>query len=88
MGMSILMVDDERNIRKTLSVCLQALGCAVTECDSSAAALEAIARLLILSARAISESVPNSPPTAMIASAEPTDPAKEAGSAPTTTASE
>jgi len=27
----VLIVDDERNIRKTLSVCLQSMGCEVTE---------------------------------------------------------
>src|SRR3954465_7634418 len=40
----VLVVDDERNIRKTLSVCLQGMGCQVTEAGSGAAALEAIAR--------------------------------------------
>jgi NtrC-family two-component system response regulator AlgB len=42
--MRVLVVDDERNIRKTLSVCLQGLGCQVAESGSSAAAVEAIAR--------------------------------------------
>ena len=40
----VLVVDDERNIRKTLNVCLQAMGCAVTETTTSEAALEALAR--------------------------------------------
>ncbi|MFL5437353.1 MAG: sigma-54-dependent transcriptional regulator [Myxococcales bacterium] len=40
----VLVVDDERNIRKTLVVCLQGMGCQVTEAGSTAAALEAIAR--------------------------------------------
>ena len=42
--MRVLIVDDERNIRKTLSVCLQGLGCQVTESGSPTSALEAIAR--------------------------------------------
>lgn len=40
----VLVVDDERNIRKTLAVCLQAMGCAVTETTTSEAALEALTR--------------------------------------------
>src|SRR5438045_9721640 len=43
-AMRVLVVDDERNIRKTLAVCLQGLGCQVTECASTASALEALAR--------------------------------------------
>jgi NtrC-family two-component system response regulator AlgB len=43
-AMRVLIVDDERNIRKTLSVYLQGLGCEVTEAGTSAAALEALAR--------------------------------------------
>jgi NtrC-family two-component system response regulator AlgB len=43
-AMRVLVVDDERNIRKTLSVCLQGMGCQVTEAGTSASALEAIAR--------------------------------------------
>ena len=43
-AMRVLIVDDERNIRKTLSVCLQGLGCQVTESGSTASAIEAIAR--------------------------------------------
>src|SRR5438477_12491813 len=42
--MRVLIVDDERNIRKTLSVCLQGLSCQVTESGSSTSAVEAIAR--------------------------------------------
>src|SRR5438067_3322943 len=42
--MRVLIVDDERNIRKTLSVCLQSMGCEVTETGSVASALEAVAR--------------------------------------------
>jgi NtrC-family two-component system response regulator AlgB len=41
----VLVVDDERNIRKTLAVCLEGLGCAVTECGSASAAVESLARL-------------------------------------------
>ena len=41
----VLVVDDERNIRKTLAVCLEGLGCAVTECGSAAAAMESLGRL-------------------------------------------
>jgi two-component system, NtrC family, response regulator AlgB len=40
----VLVVDDERNIRKTLSICLQGLGCAVTEAASADAALDALGR--------------------------------------------
>ena len=43
--MRVLVVDDERNIRKTLAVCLESLGCTVTECGSAAAAIESLARL-------------------------------------------
>ena len=43
-AMRVLVVDDERNIRRTLAVCLESLGCEATECGSSAAALEALAR--------------------------------------------
>jgi NtrC-family two-component system response regulator AlgB len=43
-SMRVLVVDDERNIRKTLSICLQGLGCAVTEAGTPAAALEALDR--------------------------------------------
>src|SRR5207237_885736 len=37
--------DDERNIRKTLAVCLESLGCAVTECGTAATAIDSLARL-------------------------------------------
>jgi len=40
----VLVVDDERNIRKTLAICLQGLGCVVTEVGSTDAALEALGR--------------------------------------------
>src|SRR5438477_415542 len=43
--MRVLVVDDERNIRKTLAVCLESLGCAVTECGSASAAVDSLARL-------------------------------------------
>jgi NtrC-family two-component system response regulator AlgB len=42
--MRVLVVDDERNIRKTLSIVLQGLGCAVTETGSADAAVEALER--------------------------------------------
>jgi NtrC-family two-component system response regulator AlgB len=42
--MRVLIVDDERNIRKTLSIVLQGLGCAVTETGSADAAVEALER--------------------------------------------
>ena len=41
----VLVVDDERNIRKTLTVCLESLGCVVTECGTAQAALDSLARL-------------------------------------------
>jgi NtrC-family two-component system response regulator AlgB len=44
-ALRVLVVDDERNIRKTLAVCLEGLGCAVTECGSAAAAIDSLARL-------------------------------------------
>src|SRR5215470_13073602 len=40
----VLVVDDERNIRKTLAICLQGLDCTVVETGSSEAALEALGR--------------------------------------------
>src|SRR5437764_13541648 len=43
--MRVLIVDDERNIRKTLAVCLEGLGCSVTECGSASAAIDSLARL-------------------------------------------
>ena len=42
--MRVLIVDDERNIRKTLAVCLQGLGCEVTESGTPVSALEALQR--------------------------------------------
>jgi len=42
--MRVLVVDDERNIRKTLAVCLESLRCQVTECGSVVSALEALQR--------------------------------------------
>lgn len=39
-----LVVDDERNIRTTLSICLEGLGCTVRAADGSAAALAAADR--------------------------------------------
>src|SRR3954469_25094835 len=43
-GLSVLIVDDEKNIRHTLRVCLEAMDADVTEAASTPAALEAIAR--------------------------------------------
>src|SRR6187401_47833 len=43
---SILVVDDEKNIRQTLRVCLEAANAQVTEAASAQAAAEAIARSL------------------------------------------
>src|SRR5258706_15747660 len=40
----VLIVDDERNIRRTLAVCLEGMGCRTTEAGSSVSALEAISR--------------------------------------------
>ena len=38
----VLVVDDEKNIRTTLALCLEGLGCRVAQAASSAAALEAL----------------------------------------------
>jgi NtrC-family two-component system response regulator AlgB len=40
----VLVVDDERNIRTTLAVCLEGLGCAVDAVPSAAEALQAVRR--------------------------------------------
>ena len=40
----MLVVDDEKNIRTTLTMCLEAIGCAVTGAASGDAALAAVAR--------------------------------------------
>jgi len=40
----VLVVDDEKNIRHTLRICLESLGADVTEASSAPAALEAIRR--------------------------------------------
>lgn len=45
----VLVVDDERNIRKTLRVYLESLGCTVAEAATPDAALDAV---LIAGARA------------------------------------
>ena len=42
--LAVLVVDDEKNIRQTLRVCLESLEAEVTEAGSAAAALEAIGR--------------------------------------------
>jgi NtrC-family two-component system response regulator AlgB len=42
--LAVLVVDDEKNIRQTLRVCLESMEAEVTEAGSAAAALEAIGR--------------------------------------------
>ncbi len=43
-GAPVLVVDDERNIRATLGVCLEEMGCRVTAVETAQAALDAAAR--------------------------------------------
>ncbi len=43
-GLQVLVVDDEKNIRATLAVCLEDIGCSVTAVGSAAAARDAAAR--------------------------------------------
>ncbi len=43
-GLAVLIVDDEKNIRATLAVCLEGLGCKVTAVGSGAEAEAALAR--------------------------------------------
>jgi NtrC-family two-component system response regulator AlgB len=43
-GLRVLVVDDEKNIRATLAVCLEGIGCVVVEAADSAAALRRIAQ--------------------------------------------
>src|SRR5215470_10497302 len=40
----VLVIDDEKNIRRTLALCLEGFGCEVTEAGTAEAALEALAR--------------------------------------------
>ncbi len=40
----VLVIDDEKNIRATLTMCLEAIGCAVTPASTGAAALAAVER--------------------------------------------
>jgi NtrC-family two-component system response regulator AlgB len=40
----VLVIDDEKNIRATLTMCLEAIGCAVTGASTGEAALAALAR--------------------------------------------
>ena len=42
--LDVLVIDDEKNIRATLRVCLEGLGCKVAEAGSADAAKAAIAR--------------------------------------------
>jgi NtrC-family two-component system response regulator AlgB len=44
-ALRILIIDDEKNIRTTLAVCLEGMGCQVEAVASSGTALEAVARL-------------------------------------------
>jgi len=43
-GSDVLIVDDEKNIRATLTMCLEAIGCTVTSASTSEAALAAAER--------------------------------------------
>ncbi len=42
--MRVLIVDDEKNIRRSLALCLEALGCEAVEAPTGAAALDLLAR--------------------------------------------
>ena len=44
MTLDVLVIDDEKNIRKTLRMCLEGLGCNVVEANDAAAARGAVAR--------------------------------------------
>src|SRR6266849_5817030 len=44
MAPRVLVVDDEKNIRRTLALCLEGFGCTVTEAGTADAALEALSR--------------------------------------------
>jgi NtrC-family two-component system response regulator AlgB len=43
-GLRVLVIDDEKNIRATLALCLESAGCSVTAAASSAVALAALER--------------------------------------------
>jgi len=43
-GLQVLVIDDEKNIRTTLGLCLEQIGCEVTAVASAEGALEALAR--------------------------------------------
>jgi NtrC-family two-component system response regulator AlgB len=43
-GLKILVIDDEKNIRTTLTLCLEQIGCSVTAVPSAQAALDSLAR--------------------------------------------
>ena len=43
-GSDVLIVDDEKNIRATLTMCLEAIGCTVTSASTGEAALAAAER--------------------------------------------
>ena len=44
MTLRVLVIDDEKNIRATLSMCLEGIGCQVTAVSSGEAALAALGR--------------------------------------------
>jgi NtrC-family two-component system response regulator AlgB len=43
-GLQVMVIDDERNIRATLAVCLEGIGCRVTQAQNGTDALAALAR--------------------------------------------
>lgn len=43
-GLRVLVIDDQKNIRQTLALCLEQTGCEVQQASSSAAALLAVRR--------------------------------------------
>lgn len=44
MSTRVLVVNNERSIRKALAGCLEAMGCVVRDCGSAAAAIDAVGR--------------------------------------------
>src|SRR5262245_48677492 len=44
LGLRVLIIDDEKNIRTTLSMCLEGMGCQVTAVPSGPAAFVAVGR--------------------------------------------
>jgi NtrC-family two-component system response regulator AlgB len=43
-GLKVLVIDDEKNIRTTVALCLEAAGCVVTQAEDAASALKACER--------------------------------------------